>query len=475
MSRKFIFAAALLALLAFFIPIEHKYDKLLRFYALTLAPKDLFLSPSYEQKFYLYPSDVVSLVLLSLALFSFKLPLRKFFGHPIWILFLSAFFSILISPYASYLIPYTRLLQLLTPLLLFSFIRTAFTDEERKTVTQWIWIALFSAALFQAAVAIAQYATQGPVGLRILSESKEFSAFDVASRSRWIFDHWISRLHTTSQMIRAQGTMPHANPFGGFVFLSILITYGLILKHPKKKWLFGLSLPFLIFAMALSFSRSALFAWIIATIVWFCWIIQKEGWKNKEVRFIALIVLLSASLTTFILYEPFSNRGGIVNYNPSAQGSDEGRLSLQVSGIEVIKHHPFLGVGYSLFTNQSKQYLLPNAPDHVQFTVPHNIFLLTACETGLLSFFALLLTILHLLWRLIKIPATLESITLGALFVGFLFISLCDFYPIFYQQGKLMFFLIMGLIGAIGNKINESLPRFTRSSRPHHSDRVPLR
>ena len=119
--KKTILATALLMLLAFLIPIEHKYDKLFRYFSLTLIPKGLEISKGFDKKIYFYVSDFLSMSLLFIGIFWFKIPLRRFFAHPLWIVFVCALASIIVSPFIHYPLAYIRLLQLMTPLLLFSF------------------------------------------------------------------------------------------------------------------------------------------------------------------------------------------------------------------------------------------------------------------------------------------------------------------------------------------------------------------
>src|SRR5690242_8498642 len=142
MDKKFKVGAALLALLTFTIPFEHKYDKLFRFFSLTLIPEGLHVSPSYGKLIYFYPSDWIGLALCFLGLFWFRIPLRKFFGHPLWIVWLCAALSIYLSPFSHYPIPYLRLWQLFTPIALFSFLAFAFHEKERPRLTQILLTAL---------------------------------------------------------------------------------------------------------------------------------------------------------------------------------------------------------------------------------------------------------------------------------------------------------------------------------------------
>ena len=190
MNRKFWVAASLLALLAFLIPIEHKYDKLFRFFSLTLIPEGLEVTKNYDKKLYFYVSDLIALALMGIGLLWYKIPARQFFGHPLWIVFLCAVASIIASPFLHYPIAYSRLLQLLTPLALFSFVANAFSDEERAVVTRMVFFSILFAALFQSGVAIAQYFQEQPLGLRILGETNTPSLVSFQNGSRWLFDRF---------------------------------------------------------------------------------------------------------------------------------------------------------------------------------------------------------------------------------------------------------------------------------------------
>jgi O-antigen ligase len=443
MSKRFIVSASLIILLAFLIPFEHKHDKLFRFYSLTLIPQGLKVDASYNQMLYFYVSDILCFALLPISLFWHRTSLRKFFGNPLWIVLICAIGSILVSPFVHYPIPYSRLLQLLTPILLFSFLTTAFQKQELDQVTVWVMRAVIGAASIQAIIGIAQYFHQGPLGLRFLSESREaFSVFRADGGSIWLFDPPTSDKFLLR--IRAQGTFPHANIFGGFMALSLLFSYAMIEKFSSKKWL--LVLPIQLFALFLSYSRSAIFAWLIATSLWFFMMWMKK--ETKNLRLIAAVLTFSTAITLSLIGRQLSSRGGITNYNRSAQFSDFGRKVLHQAGYEIVKDHPLLGVGFSQFTLRSENYFPPHLPSFIKESAPHNIFLYIASETGLISLFALLFTIASIFWRFLFLPLNIERITFASLAIAFIFIGFCDFYPLLHQQGKLIFFLIFALFAS---------------------------
>lgn len=438
--KKFIVATALLVLIAFAIPIEHKYDKLFRFFSLTLIPPGLEVSAQYEKKLYFYLSDLAVLVLTFIAIRWYRISARQFFGHPLWMVFVCALCSIVVSPFHAYPVAYTRLWQLFTPFALFSFLAYAFSDEERPLVTRAVFWAILATALFQCLIGIGQYFHEGPLGLRLLGESSSFAIISVADHTRWIVDRWLSIELPSPIKIRATGTLPHANVLGGLLACSLLITYALRLRAKRARWLLGLAIPLQIFTLFITYSRSALFAWMIGTVLWFLWA------RRENVRALAIQIVVSALLCFVLLYPQLVQRGGIVNYSGGAVASDQGRLYHQNLALQVIKDHPLFGLGFWQFSEQAPKYFSPETPSYLRETGPHNIYLFLACETGLLSLAAFLTFILLLGLSAWRLPFTPETASLTAIFIAFLFIGCCDFYPILFQQGKLLFFLCAGLL-----------------------------
>lgn len=459
--KKFFISVSLLSLIAFAIPIEHKYDKLFRFFSLDLIPEGLVLPKGYDKKIYFYPSDLIALVLTGMALFWIRVPFRDFFSgknrSALWILFFCAAVSIALSPLSLYPLPYIRLWQLLTPILLFSFITTAFSPEERDRAIGWIFKAFVAAALFQTVVAITQYFLQESLGLRLLGElrfdlNNQTPCFYMEENRRWIFDRIFERSSTYSSLIRAIGTLYHPNVLGGFLATSILLTY----SFSRGLWL----IPIQFFAMCITYSRSALFGWVLGTGVWFGFQMVKRGvapfFSEKKNWHLIGIIVFSVVLSSFLLHEQFSSRGGVVNYNHVARGSDSVRIQQQNIALKMIQKHPLFGVGFTQYSLRSPAFFDSHLHPDIAQTGAHNIFLFLGTETGLISLAAFLFFIASLLVGAFFMEATPITASLFAAFASILFIGLCDFYPILSQQGKLMFFLLAGFLAS--HRKLEALP-----------------
>jgi demethylmenaquinone methyltransferase/2-methoxy-6-polyprenyl-1,4-benzoquinol methylase len=417
----------LLAIAAFAIPVEHKYDKAFRFFSLKLIPENITLPTFFDKKIYFYATDLIATVLFAIALYAMRGRLVSFFSSRgaiyLWGLFLLSFVSILVSPLSHYPLLYIRLLQLFTPILLYCWIANGFEPEQRDRLAKTLLLVFLAAASIQSVIAIVQHAIQGPLGLRLLGEQNTFSTF----------------LMHGEKAIRASGTLPHPNLLGGFLTVSILASYSFFFTRLRP--FFFVLIPLQFFAMCLAFSRSALFGLAIGTLVWLCL-------SRKRSLAPLLSVLAFSLLSSFaILYEPIVQRGGIVNYNKTAKGSDALRMRYQNIALNMIKDHPLFGAGFQQTSIRSLDYA-PDDPHTPASGGVHNIYLYMAAETGLPSLIVFLCFIITLFSSALRAPFSPALASLIAIFSALLFIGGCDFYPLLFQQGKLPFFMLAGLLAA---------------------------
>lgn len=430
----------LVSLAVFIIPIEHKYDKPLRNFSRTLIPNGLVLPPEFNKKIYFYATDIIALILFICLLFTFKIPLKKIFLEKktafLWVIFFCSLISILNSPLSHYATVYTRLIQLLTPIFLFSFL-TQYPSSE-KLVKRLFYI-LVAAALIQSTIAITQYFTQNSLGLHLLSESRDAPAtFHIASGKRWIFDYFFPSQTSYTTLKRSAGTLPHCNVLGGFLILSILASYSLIASEKKRliKYLLALALLIQFIGLSTTYSRSAIFGIALATLVWFSIALLQRNLRSY--LFLAKIIVLSVGICACLFCEQYAYRGGIINYNNAAKQSDQTRINAQHTALKMIKDHPLSGVGFQQFTSIARTYGNP--------TGTHNIYLFIWSEMGFIALLAFLGFIVTVLMTTYQAPFTPQLASLLSIFIAFLFIGFCDFYPFLFQQGKLMLFISSALL-----------------------------
>src|SRR3990167_444237 len=453
-------ALAFAALLLFLVPTEYKYDKLFRFFSLDLIPPGLTLPKHYDKKIYFYISDFLSLGLFSFLLIRMRDLKRRLFldrgAFFLWILFSLAFLSIPVSSFAFYAIPYIRLFQLLSPILLYSFLANADVYTNKEAITRLLFGALIAAASLQSMIAITQYFTQISLGLHFLSEM-QFSygnircpCFGMSDGSRWMIDRLTDRVAPLPILMRAPGTLPHPNILGGFLMASLIASYAAFIEWKKWRPLFSLLIPVFFFAMAVTYSRAALFAWGLGTVLWYALQFKDKGKRllfDPLIRKLTYLIIFSFMLSAALLFQQYTERGGVVNYNATAKGADTVRHVYCDVAYKMIARNPALGVGFTQFSIHSPDYLPPEMAKD-RNTTTHNIYLFLASETGLFSLSAFLLFIGSLLLASKKAQISSYTASLIAIFVAFLFIGGCDFYLIFAQQGRLLFFSIAGLLAA---------------------------
>jgi hypothetical protein len=415
-------------ILPFQTPILHKTFKKL---SLSIIPSALSLPDYFPAKIAFFPSEFLLLAL-------FCVVIRKRWIAFFWIgpskyltlLFSTALISLTLSSTSTYLLLYTRFIEVALILILFNSIRIAFDSDTVIPFIRFLAWIIFAIALFESSIALLQFFSQKSLGLKCVGEFVTQSAFYVPGAQRWIFDH---TQRAQEFLLRASGTFPHANIFGGFLFCTLLNTFYLYFTSAHKKMLL-LGIFLQIPALVLSFSRSALIAFCITTLLWFFF---QFRYRRKAVLQLACILFSLAALCLFLLYPQLSARGGIFNYNKLVQGADAERVLYQKIAVDMVKEHPLLGIGLNNFQIESPRFSPEGA---LLASRVHSIYLLLAAETGLIGMSFFLLFLFSILRHARCALQTQEGVFLLMLFAGFLFIGACDFYLFCTPHGQILFF-----------------------------------
>ncbi|MBI3508914.1 MAG: O-antigen ligase family protein [Chlamydiia bacterium] len=358
-------------------------------------------------------------------------------GAWLWAIFLLSLLSIVASPFIHYPVPYTRLVQLLTPIALFLYLANGPLDKRRLfSIAAWSFV---TSGTLQALIAIGQYWTQSHLGLRFFGEQKLFATIPCPPNGKlWLFD-WVERIPV--EIFRTMGTLSHPNVLGGFLAVSLLLTFHLLTTQ-RHRWLMG-AYFLQLFALATTFSRSAIFAYLLGTLFYLAWCV----FRQNERPWSAVLVFVAATAAVSTCFsEQFRYRGGIVNTTVCSRNSDELRHHYERVAFRMVKQHPWLGVGYGQFSCKAALHLDDGADKSLAVSGVHNIYLRILAETGVLALLAFLAWIGTLVWRSFRAAPTRElGLLLGA-FLAILFIGGCDHYPLLFQQGKLMLFGVAGLL-----------------------------
>lgn len=456
----------LFGLLLLGIPFEGHRFKIFRPFSRSLlhkfeaiCPFDLILPQYFEKYIHFYFSDliIVLIVFLMMASVRFRdLTWAKSSKH-LTIFWAIALVSLPLSLFSRYYFQYFNLLNLGIIFLGFHVTRLFFQGKRDMMKTLFWGVAVISS--FECFVGLWQFFTQGPLGVFALGElplhlnRENLAVIPLTEQTRKLVELFHPIPEGRTLLLRAYGTFIHPNVFGEYLVISLMISY--FLFSETRKWFEQVGLGFLIlsqvFCLCLTFSRAGLASWGVGTLIWFTLLFSKrvpiEKEKKKRAGILATILGCSFLFTLIILLPHLLARGGILNWNGFVQASDTGRMIYNQIAFGIIKAHPLLGIGYNCFTIAPSEFF-PGPDVYSWRSWAHNVYLLIAAETGVIGLGCFLVFLFSLIRPFFKQTLTLISITLLAIFVGFLLIGLFDFYFLIVQSGKLMFFLFSGMLAA---------------------------
>lgn len=186
---------------------------------------------------------------------------------------------------------------------------------------------------------------------------------------------------------RIRAAFPHTNVFGGYLtlFLALPVAIAMYYLKGRKKLILILISAFGLFALIYTFSRSAIFGTWVAIL--FMGIIKRD-------KIALLLILLSIILLPVIVPRNVADWA-------SKQTSiwliifDDTRLNIYRTSLNMIQHHPVIGVGVNTFCLNFQKYKLLETSGFTGDArwYAHNIYLHMAGElglTGLLIFIWLL-------------------------------------------------------------------------------------
>ncbi|MGH2611539.1 MAG: O-antigen ligase family protein [Rhabdochlamydiaceae bacterium] len=426
----------LFLILIFFIPFQARIYKFLKPLSLSWIDPGWKLPLYFEPLADLFVSDFLLIILCLWALFLKRFELRN---EKFLTIFLGvAFLSIVISGYGSYLLPYWRWAHLAVASLMLYALRS--WAVSLKTIAS----AVVLSATLECAIAIPQYLIQHQIGFKMVGEptlvSKHMVAshFDMPKNGITSIDYLFKKSQEPTCVFRACGTLPHPNILGGFLVFSLLMTCLLYEQSSRKKWI-GAAIVLQIITLFISYSRAALFAFIAAILLWLFLHYLQEKLFSK----IWKPLTLGFTLSLLLFFPQLFYRGGVISYNEVSLRSDVMRISMQDVALQIIRDHPWFGVGYNNYLIAFAKYT--HGLDVESISV-HNIFLLIATETGLIGLTFFLIFCGLIVYRGWQQRASPEGRTLLTLFLAFLAIGVVDYYPIVFQQTRLIFFLTAGLL-----------------------------
>jgi putative inorganic carbon (hco3(-)) transporter len=195
-----------------------------------------------------------------------------------------------------------------------------------------------------------------------------------------------------------QGLYGNPNDFAIMIALNwpICLAFLLRTKNPLKKCLWAIGLLFMIWAVALTYSRSG----FMAVIVSICFSFWEFGIRAKRRHLIAIGVFLAVLLLPILIPSHYGTRlAGI--FNPSSDPMDLGsaaarQKTLKLS-LELTLTHPLFGVGPGDFASDTRMWY-----------VTHNTYTQLSSEAGIPAL-VLFILILRQVFRNLKQIRKTES------------------------------------------------------------------
>lgn len=438
----------------FFLPFQERYHKLIKRLSHWAFREQFFPATFFDRMLDFYISDFLLIGLFILSMVALKNRWKDFWENSsqkyliafLWI----ALLSILFSPSSSQFWPYWRWLQLAIPILGCLAMQTQI--DVKKALPIGFWILLIT-SLLQSIIVVDQYILQESIGLKKLGEltfnqQNAAARFLMENKTRWIFDHYFHTYSPSARIIRPLGTFPHPNILGGFIGMTLFAAFYLFLEAKKRgiRILIGLCIPIQVFTLCLSYSRASIFGVLGGSLFYFFYLLYTGKTRKKLLLQLSISFLLGGILSGCILHEQFAKRGGISNYNKGAKNSDIARLHFQNIALKMIRERPFIGQGWNQCEIELAKFVTGEERFYLQKV--HNIYLLILVETGIFGFAAFLGFLVSLLYGVWKKEIDLLTTTLLLIFVFFLWIGCVDHYWITMHHGRLMFFIIAGLLSA---------------------------
>lgn len=439
--------SGLFCLLFLFLPFQHKHRGFLKGVLKKIYPSGSTFPPAFSKTLTIEPTDLLILIITCLLFFKFRVSLYRFFieGPSKYLSFFlgACVLSLGISEWRGYVFQYAWFLKFLLAACVFYCIRLSFNGPFfKKWFLSFAWI-FFITSIFVGFIGIAQYFIQGKVGCRWLGESSNaFFYFKNPSCARWLFDQLLITNWNKSILLRSCSTFYHPNPFGAFLFFSSCLTFYLSFIETRKnvQILLLTGVFFQIFALATTYSRSAILALIVSTLLLF--ILERKRERKKLIQ-LALTLLFSSLICLGLFFSQLFARGGLINYNVTVQGADQERILYQKVAVEMGKENPLLGVGFNSFQLHLAKY---HQQGNSLFYKVHNIYLLIFSETGIVGIICFFLFLIACLKNVFFINQGLEQRILLSLTFGVLLIGGCDMFLLENSKLRIAFFALLGLL-----------------------------
>lgn len=384
---------------------------------------------NYHLAFFLYFTDII--LLSCLVSWMFDKQRENIRGKRIFWLILAFFGLILLSLFHVKRIDigWYQTFKWGELLFLLLYISETFTEKAHYILSAGI---LFASAMFQAIVGLIQFHVQHSLKLSLLGEY-------IAP----IGTPGLATIETPiGKIVRAYGTFPHPNILAAFLVFGLIL--GLFLVSRGTKWIRAIVIPGLFIiglGLFVTFSR---LSWLVAAFAIICFTIYYIM-KQKRGLAVAILVPIIVSCVTVLIFAPDTLKARVTDNN-SASVTD--RYFFNRLGLDLMKRFPVLGLGVGNYVEGLRDL---NDLEAWQYQPAHNIFIFIGAELGIAGLGLFIMILFEVFSRLKNVPRETLTFTFALLGSIFLLMGQFDHYFVTIQQGRLMFFIALGMIAALPN------------------------
>lgn len=305
-------------------------------------------------------------------------------------------------------------------------------------------------AVVESLIGVAQFYYQKSLGLWFLGESVLEEGIRGVAKIDIEGGHFL----------RAYGTFPHPNVLAAFLLLGLFSLFYFWTRRPvewrpfsalrRLFWgdlLIGAGLFIVLLGLVLTFSRAS---WLIAVVLSVAFLVYLLMNKNYWKQSLRLFILLSSiSYMLFVIFSWAILPRAQISANEPAVSQ---RLSYNELGFNLLKSKPFgVGIGNQvIYAVKNNLYQDLRMSEVWQWQPIHNLYLLISSEIGVFGLIIFLVFIAGLLVLnfpfLISKQILLEKVIVIVMLSSLLLFGFFDHFLWTLQPGRLMFWLVIGLM-----------------------------
>lgn len=282
---------------------------------------------------------------------------------------------------------------------------------------------LILSGMLQSVIGIFQFQLQHGLNLRFLGEYIP-----------GLLDSGTATLTTPDgKVLRAYGTMPHPNVFGGY--LAIILSIWLYVSRETrdlKQWIIVSCGTFILWwGLLVSFSRSAWLASGLIFAVYISYLIYKKAYKHG--LSLLLITIVSCGTLVGFYKDLVFPRSQDISIQSQAV---KFRVDFNTQGLNTFKHNKMLGVGPYLYVSQLESDV---SQEPWLYQPPHNILIMYLAEYGIIGLIIFLASLF-----MIGFTWNNQNILCLMFFICICVLGGLDHYLITIQQGVLILAVMLG-------------------------------